>query len=69
VNAVAPGQIDTGMSWSLPADRLQAVVSAIPLGRLGTPEEIGYAVLFLASEEAAFITGTTLDVNGGLLKR
>jgi 3-oxoacyl-[acyl-carrier protein] reductase len=69
VNAVAPGQIDTGMSRSLAPEALRAIMASIPVGRLGTPEEIGYAVLFLASEEAAFITGATLDVNGGILKR
>jgi 3-oxoacyl-[acyl-carrier protein] reductase len=68
-NAVAPGQIDTGMSAALGPDRRRSVVAAIPLGRLGTPDEVAYAVLFLASEEAAYITGATLDVNGGILKR
>jgi 3-oxoacyl-[acyl-carrier protein] reductase len=68
-NAVAPGQIDTGMSRSLAPEALRARTANIPLGRLGTPEEIGYAVLFLASEEAAYVTGATLDVNGGILKR
>jgi NAD(P)-dependent dehydrogenase (short-subunit alcohol dehydrogenase family) len=68
-NAVAPGQIDTGMSRTLTPEALRARTAIIPLGRLGTPEEIGYAVLFLASEEAAYITGATLDVNGGILKR
>jgi 3-oxoacyl-[acyl-carrier protein] reductase len=68
-NAVAPGQIDTGMSRAMDAEALRRVEAAIPLGRLGTPEEIAYAVLFLASGEAGFITGATLDVNGGMLKR
>jgi NAD(P)-dependent dehydrogenase (short-subunit alcohol dehydrogenase family) len=68
-NAVAPGQIDTGMSRTLTEDALRARTAIIPLGRLGRPEEIGYAVLYLASEEAAYITGATLDVNGGILKR
>lgn len=69
VNAVSPGQIDTGMSRAMDPEALRRVEAAIPLGRLGTPEEVAYAVLFLASEEAGFITGTTLDVNGGMLKR
>ena len=68
-NAVAPGQIDTGMSRAMDPEALRRVEAAIPLGRLGTPEEIAYAVLFLASDEAGYITGTTLDVNGGILKR
>jgi 3-oxoacyl-[acyl-carrier protein] reductase len=68
-NAVAPGQIDTGMSRAMDVEALRRVEAAIPLGRLGTPEDIAYAVLFLASNEAGFITGATLDVNGGMLKR
>ncbi|MGH2390432.1 MAG: SDR family oxidoreductase [Chloroflexota bacterium] len=69
VNAVAPGQIDTGMSRAMDPEALRRVEASIPLGRLGTPEDVAYAVLFLASNEAGHITGTTLDVNGGLLKR
>jgi 3-oxoacyl-[acyl-carrier protein] reductase len=69
VNAVAPGQIDTGMGRAIGPDAVRRLEAAIPLGRLGTPEDVAYAVLFLASEEAGYITGTTLDVNGGLLKR
>jgi len=69
VNAVSPGQIDTRMSDELSPEQLRAVVEMIPLGRLGTPEEIAHAVRFLASAEAGFITGVTLDVNGGILKR
>ena len=68
VNSIAPGQIDTRMG-RLPQERLEALLELIPLGRLGRPEEIGYAVLFLASHEAGYITGATLDVNGGILKR
>jgi 3-oxoacyl-[acyl-carrier protein] reductase len=68
VNAIAPGQIDTSMGRLTPEQR-EKMVSMIPLGRLGRPEEIAYAVLFLASEEAGYITGATLDVNGGILKR
>jgi 3-oxoacyl-[acyl-carrier protein] reductase len=69
VNAIAPGQIDTGMSEALPLQQLRAVVAMIPLGRLGRPEEIASAARFLASDEAGYITGATLDVNGGILKR
>jgi 3-oxoacyl-[acyl-carrier protein] reductase len=69
VNAVAPGQIDTGMSAVMAPADLRAVVGLIPLGRLGRPAEIAWAVRFLASEEAGYITGATLDVNGGILKR
>lgn len=65
-NAVAPGQIDTRMSAVEP-DRLRLVLSLTPLGRLGRPEEVAHAVLFLASPAASFITGHTLNVNGGIL--
>jgi 3-oxoacyl-[acyl-carrier protein] reductase len=68
VNAVSPGQIDADPDL-LTADQRDKVKAMIPLGRLGTPDEIAYAVLFLASPMAAYITGTTLDVNGGILKR
>ena len=65
-NAVAPGQIDTRMSVVDP-ERLRLVRSLTPLGRLGTPEEVAHAVLFLASPAASFITGHVLNVNGGIL--
>jgi 3-oxoacyl-[acyl-carrier protein] reductase len=68
VNAIAPGQIETDMG-RVPPERLPALLAQIPLGRLGVPEDIGYATLFLCSEEAGYITGATLDVNGGILKR
>lgn len=66
VNAVAPGFIDTDMTRALPDAHKQALLGAIPLGRLGTAEEVAHAVAFLCSEEAAYITGETLNVNGGL---
>lgn len=66
VNAIAPGQIETG---TISPERRESVVKLIPLGRLGRPEDIAYATLFLASEEAGYVTGATLDVNGGILKR
>ena len=68
VNAIAPGQIDADPNLLTPEAR-QRVTEMIPLGRLGEPEEIAYAALFLASPMAAYITGATLDVNGGILKR
>jgi len=67
VNAVAPGFIDTDMTKVLPEDQKNALLSQIPMGRLGQPEEIAAAVAYLASPEAAYITGTTLHVNGGML--
>ncbi len=66
VNAVAPGFIDTDMTRELPEAQREALLSAIPMGRLGQPEEIAAAVAFLASEEAGYVTGTTLHVNGGM---
>jgi 3-oxoacyl-[acyl-carrier protein] reductase len=68
VNAIAPGQIDADPALLTPEAR-EHVISLVPLGRLGKPEEIAYAALFLASPMAAYITGATLDVNGGILKR
>lgn len=68
VNAIAPGQIDTRPGF-LSAEQRQKLEALIPLGRLGAPEEIAYAVLFLASPMGSYITGATLDVNGGILKR
>ncbi|GHT80910.1 beta-ketoacyl-ACP reductase [Betaproteobacteria bacterium] len=66
VNSVAPGFIDTDMTRSLPAAARDALLTNITLGRLGRPEEIAAAVAFLASPAAAYITGTTLHVNGGM---
>jgi 3-oxoacyl-[acyl-carrier protein] reductase len=68
VNAIAPGQIDTRPEFLTPQQR-EKLEGMIPLGRLGQPEEIAYPILFLASPMAAYITGATLDVNGGILKR
>jgi 3-oxoacyl-[acyl-carrier protein] reductase len=67
VNCVAPGFIDTDMTRALPDAQREALLSRIPLGRLGAPEEVAYAVAFLASPRAAYITGATLHVNGGML--
>jgi 3-oxoacyl-[acyl-carrier protein] reductase len=66
VNAVAPGFIDTDMTRELPEAQRDALLGAIPLGRLGSAEEIAAAVAFLASDDAAYVTGTTLHVNGGM---
>lgn len=66
VNAVAPGFIDTDMTRALADEHKNALLGQIPLGRLGQPEEIAAAVAFLASPEAAYITGETLHVNGGM---
>ncbi|MBH0200805.1 MAG: 3-oxoacyl-[acyl-carrier-protein] reductase [Nitrospira sp.] len=67
VNAVAPGFIDTAMTHGLPADVKDTLLKQIPLGRLGTPGDIAAAVRFLVSEDAAYITGHVLHVNGGML--
>jgi 3-oxoacyl-[acyl-carrier protein] reductase len=66
VNCVAPGFIDTDMTRALPEAQRQALLAHIPLGRLGTPEDVAAAVGFLASPKAAYITGVTLHVNGGM---
>ncbi|MGM0592989.1 MAG: 3-oxoacyl-ACP reductase FabG [Pseudomonadota bacterium] len=66
VNAVAPGFIDTDMTRELSDEHKQLLLNQIPLARLGQPEEIASAVAFLASAEAAYITGETLSVNGGM---
>jgi 3-oxoacyl-[acyl-carrier protein] reductase len=66
VNAVAPGFIDTDMTRALPEAQREALLGSIPLNRLGQPEEIAAAVAFLASPGAAYITGETLHVNGGM---
>jgi len=67
VNAVAPGYIETAMTESLPQELKAKVNDMIPLGRGGTDMEVAHAVRFLASEEAAYITGHVLNVNGGML--
>ncbi|MDF0668651.1 MAG: 3-oxoacyl-[acyl-carrier-protein] reductase [Nitrospira sp.] len=67
VNAVAPGFIDTAMTHGLPADVKETLLKQIPLARLGTPADVAAAVRFLVSEDAAYITGHVLHVNGGML--
>jgi 3-oxoacyl-[acyl-carrier protein] reductase len=67
VNAVAPGLIETDMTAGFAEEVKRGVLLATPVGRMGTPEEVGHAVAFLASDEAACITGQVLPVNGGFL--
>jgi 3-oxoacyl-[acyl-carrier protein] reductase len=66
VNAVAPGFIETDMTAGLPEAAKQAIVAQTPLGRQGTAEEVAAAVVFLASDEASYVTGQVLRVNGGM---
>ena len=66
VNCVAPGFVDTDMTKSLSESQVASLTAQIPLGRLGRPEDIAAAVAFLASPSAAYVTGTTLHVNGGM---
>jgi 3-oxoacyl-[acyl-carrier protein] reductase len=66
INCVAPGFIDTDMTKALPDAQRTKLLEQIPLGRLGSPEDIAHAVVFLASKEAGSITGATLHVNGGM---
>ena len=66
VNCIAPGFIDTDMTKALSEEQHAALLTQIPLARLGAPEDIAHAVAFLAGPQAAYITGTTLHVNGGM---
>jgi acetoacetyl-CoA reductase len=65
VNAIAPGYIDTDMVAAVPQDVLAKIVTKIPVGRLGHAEEIARGVAFLCAEDAGFVTGSTLSINGG----
>ena len=65
VNAIAPGYIDTDMVRAVPPNVLEKIVARIPVGRLGKAEEIARGVLFLVSDDAGFVTGSTLSINGG----
>jgi acetoacetyl-CoA reductase len=65
VNAIAPGYIDTDMVAAVPADVLEKIVAKIPVNRLGQAHEIARGVVFLCSEDAGFVTGSTLSINGG----
>ena len=69
VNAVAPAAIEGPMMAALPHEQAAELARSIPLGRLGTPEEVAALVAYLASDEAGFVTGATFDINGGLLMR
>jgi 3-oxoacyl-[acyl-carrier protein] reductase len=66
VNTIAPGFIETDMTRALDAGQIEALQSRIPSGRLGTPEDIAAAVIYLASDAGAYVTGETLNINGGL---
>lgn len=66
VNAVAPGFIDTAMTGALNEEQRRAILGRIPAGRMGAPEDVAAAVLYLASDEAGYVTGATLHVNGGM---
>ncbi len=65
VNAIAPGYVDTDMVRAVPADVLQKIIARIPVGRLGHAEDIARGVVFLTADDADFITGSTLSINGG----
>jgi len=65
VNAIAPGYVNTDMVAAVPAPVLEKIVARIPVGRLGTAEDIARGVLFLVADDAEFITGSTLSINGG----
>ena len=67
VNAVSPGLIDTAMNRTIPQEALDAMAEDTPLGRMGTPEEVAEAIFFLCSDQAGFITGQVLGINGGLV--
>ena len=66
VNCIAPGFIESAMTGKLNDKQKDAIMGAIPMKRMGTPDDIAAAALFLASEEAAYITGQTIHVNGGM---
>lgn len=66
VNAISPGFVKSKMVMSIPEEIREKIISQIPVGRLATPEEIAWAISFLASERSAFITGSNLAINGGL---
>jgi 3-oxoacyl-[acyl-carrier protein] reductase len=67
VNCIAPGTVNTRMMTNLPKESLEAAVGQVPLKRLADPAEIAQVVVFLASDEASYMTGATVDVNGGAI--
>jgi 3-oxoacyl-[acyl-carrier protein] reductase len=66
INAVAPGFIDTDMTTTISAEMKEGLTKMVPLGRTGRPEEVAAAITFLCSDEASYVTGETLRVNGGM---
>ena len=68
VNAICPALTETEMTASMPNEQRERILASIPLGRPGTPQDISNAAVFLASDAAGFITGVTLDVDGGLIR-
>jgi NAD(P)-dependent dehydrogenase (short-subunit alcohol dehydrogenase family) len=69
VNAISPGYVDTErLGTTLPRERLEALARQIPVGRIGTPAEVGAAVAFLASDAAGFVNGAVLDITGGRME-
>jgi 3-oxoacyl-[acyl-carrier protein] reductase len=69
VNAVAPAAIEGPVMAALPPGQVAELARSVPIGRLGTPAEVAALVVYLASDEASFVTGATFDINGGLLMR
>jgi 3-oxoacyl-[acyl-carrier protein] reductase len=69
VNAIAPAAVEAPPMHEMPRDQIEALPSKIPVGRIGQPEDVAALVAFLVSDEAGFITGATVDINGGLLMR
>jgi 3-oxoacyl-[acyl-carrier protein] reductase len=67
VNAVAPGLIESDVISKMPKDKVEAIIKSSSLGRMGKPEEVAQAVLFLASEHSNYITGQTLIIDGGIV--
>ena len=65
MNAIAPGYVDTEMVRAVPAEVLEKIIARIPMGRLGQAEDIARGVVFLTADDADFITGSTLSINGG----
>ena len=66
VNAVAPGYIETDMTDKLPQDVREGILNQVPLGRMGKPEDVAHAVVYLASDAASYMTGQTIHVDGGM---
>jgi acetoacetyl-CoA reductase len=66
VNTISPGYVETAMTAAIREDVLKAIIDSVPMKRMGKPEEIAATVAFLASDEAAYITGANIQINGGL---